>query len=183
MLEGRGNSVGKPVPEGNMRGKKGQAEGCWGSLPSLLPLLCYPSTTALRSVYSFLFPLLDVKAPGDGNGNEALSADLGSQKPPAAKLVLAVHSLCSEDSRQGAGGTLGGWSCTADCVAWGSCSYLEVGRAKCEGQRRPEADDRPLGDTDTAPSLLRFVTDCAQSTSWGHCFTRDRVGNAWSCMG
>lgn len=84
--------MGKPVPEGNMPGEKGQAEGCWGSLPALLPLLCYPSITALRSVCSLLHSMLDVKAPGDGNGNEALSADLGSQKPPAAKLVLAVHS-------------------------------------------------------------------------------------------
>lgn len=79
-----------------------------GEPPALLPLLCYPSITALRSVCSLLHPVLDAKAPGDGNGSEALSADLGSQKLPAAELVLAVHYPCSEDSRQGAGVTLGG---------------------------------------------------------------------------
>lgn len=95
--------MGRPVPEGNMRGKIDQAEGCWGSLPALLPLLCYPSTTALRSVCFLLHPLLDAKASGDGNGSEALSADLSFQKPLAAELVFPVHFLCSLDSRQGSG--------------------------------------------------------------------------------
>lgn len=45
----------------------------------------------------WLHPVLAVKAPADGNGSEALSADPGSQKPLAAELALGIHSLCSDN--------------------------------------------------------------------------------------
>lgn len=98
-------------------------------------------TTALGNACLVLHPMLDVTAPGDGSGCEVLSADL--PEAPEAELALGVYTLCVlMISKQGTAVTLREWRYTTDCVAWGGCSYLKVGRTQCEEQRRPEAEDR-----------------------------------------
>lgn len=87
--------------------------------PTLPSLLCYPAgTTASGNLCFVLRPVLYVKAPWDGYGFKALSADLSSKKPLVGlPSVPLIHILCAGDSNQGVGVSLREWRCTADCVA------------------------------------------------------------------
>jgi len=83
-----------------------------------------------------------LKLQGMGMGVKSSQLTPRFPEAPEVELAFGIHSVCSDDFPTRSGVTVREWRCTTDCLAWGSCSYLQVGQTQREEQKRPEAEDR-----------------------------------------